>query len=397
MMPHSLKLMRISFVHYTFKDDGVTRVVLNNIKGIREVEPSYECNLVSSIFSENISDSIQKKKIDWDSEDHASMLHDAVRGSDAVVIENPTLGKYPGLTRSFKKLAESSGMKVIYRIHDLVDDRPEYYDAFYELFPALGSEYPRSDNVSFLALTNNDKARLENKGLDDVHVLANPVIPEELMPRESDDLRERLVEDDVIGQDETMLTYPVRVLPRKNIEEALFMSSLIEGGRLVVSLGHERGYQGMLERFAEDFNIPYSFGEASRYITDEKFSIGDLLGASDYVMTTSIREGFGFAFIEPWMADTPVMGRDIPQVTEDFKQNGVLLDHLYDDWFSEDTSERIDYYRKRMSDQGFRQKKRRSLERMMEEAEDSICTNKEAVTQKYDYREIAKELLSYIQ
>jgi glycosyltransferase involved in cell wall biosynthesis len=50
---------------------------------------------------------------------------------------------------------------------------------------------------------------------------------------------------------------------------------------------------------------------------------------ADMVITTSILEGFGFVYIEPWYAGTAVIGRDLPLVTEDFNKAGMDLGHLY--------------------------------------------------------------------
>ena len=45
------------------------------------------------------------------------------------------------------------------------------------------------------------------------------------------------------------------------------------------------------------------------------------------LVTTSIAEGFGLAFLEPWISGSSVVGRNLPDITEDFS---VELDHLYD-------------------------------------------------------------------
>ncbi len=385
--------MKISFVHYSFRDDGVSRVVTNNIAGIKETY-GINCSLIGEHFSENLPRDIEKRHISWD-EDPLDSLMNATHNSDAVIIENPTIGKHPKLTEAFKRYAEESGKRVLYRTHDLVDDRPEYHKEFKRVFPLPGSEYPKSDNVRFLTLTSTDKRRLEEKGIDDVHVLSNPIIPEELIPRDSYRFRAKLEEESIIGKDEMMLAYPVRILPRKNIEEAIFMTSLLDDCRLLVSLPHRGEYQQELESFADELGAKCSLGKVASYI-GEDHGIADFLGAAEYVMTTSVREGFGFAFIEPWMSGTPVIGRNIPSVTEDFKKNGMLLDHLYDGDVPEDPAERIRLLRRRVRDDVFRQEKRETLEDVMSKSENYVPTNKDIVEKKYDYRSIAKELYGHI-
>ena len=54
-----------------------------------------------------------------------------------------------------------------------------------------------------------------------------------------------------------------------------------------------------------------------------------MLGWADFIVTTSIAEGFGLAFLEPWIIGKPVMGRDLPDITRDFAVNGIEMGNLY--------------------------------------------------------------------
>jgi hypothetical protein len=60
------------------------------------------------------------------------------------------------------------------------------------------------------------------------------------------------------------------------------------------------------------------------------------------MLTTSITEGFGFAFLEPWTAGKVLQGRRIASICTDFEGNGLRLDFLYDrldvpmEWFDAD-------------------------------------------------------------
>ena len=47
------------------------------------------------------------------------------------------------------------------------------------------------------------------------------------------------------------------------------------------------------------------------------------------IVTTSIAEGFGLGFLEPWTFNKFLNGRNIPDITEDFSKLGVKLDHMY--------------------------------------------------------------------
>jgi len=67
-----------------------------------------------------------------------------------------------------------------------------------------------------------------------------------------------------------------------------------------------------------------------KFEAGEKFHHEELIGISDFCITTSIQEGFGMAFLEPWMAGRPVIGRNLPCVTSDMKAAGIELPGLYD-------------------------------------------------------------------
>lgn len=56
----------------------------------------------------------------------------------------------------------------------------------------------------------------------------------------------------------------------------------------------------------------------------------DLIGISDFCITTSIREGFGMVYLEPWLAGTPVSGRNIPYITDDLRKYKLEFPRLYD-------------------------------------------------------------------
>jgi glycosyltransferase involved in cell wall biosynthesis len=82
------------------------------------------------------------------------------------------------------------------------------------------------------------------------------------------------------------------------------------------------GYMKWL-RFCQDNNIDIKF-ESGNLVNHE-----ELINISDFCLTTSTREGFGMAFLESWLAGTPVIGRDIPCVTNDLRKAGIHFPRLY--------------------------------------------------------------------
>jgi glycosyltransferase involved in cell wall biosynthesis len=152
----------------------------------------------------------------------------------------------------------------------------------------------------------------------------------------------------------------VRCIRRKNVEEAIFLTAffnrLVDGNQgrencrleeryhLLVSIKPESGddgeYADQLADFVREHKLPVTIGLGDLVALErepdpqddskiQSYSIGDLYRASDLVITTSVLEGFGFSYIEPWLLDRAVIGRSIPYITPDFQASGMKLGHLY--------------------------------------------------------------------
>jgi glycosyltransferase involved in cell wall biosynthesis len=87
------------------------------------------------------------------------------------------------------------------------------------------------------------------------------------------------------------------------------------------------------KEFCADENISIIW-EAGNQVNFEQ-----LIQVSDYCITTSIQEGFGMVYLEPWLLDTPVIGRDLPTITVDLKNAGVSFPFLYTNLFISDKTE----------------------------------------------------------
>jgi len=398
--------MKVIFIHYSFQQDGVTRTVLNNIKGLKKIKEDINFILLGNNFSEWIPKEIKKRKINWDSINIVEELEKLTSDCDIVVIENPVVGVLPEVTIAFKKFAEQSSKKIIYRIHDFIDDRPHLIEKFNQIIPeGIDNIYPTSDRISFVVLTSTDKRRLLEKGLENVSVIPNSIVSKELFSdkERSIKLKEFLKEKGII-KEEKILLYPVRLEKRKNIEEAMLITKILnnsgENYKLIVTIPFLEDYREKLMGLANEFKIPCSLGEVSKYIgfDEEGFGIGDLYSISDLVISTSVREGFGFTFIEPWILGTPIIGRDLPDVTDDFKQNGINLNHLYGNSIfptTEDFEERMNEIKLILSDENKMEKLSETLglKERITSAMKVVKENKKAVINSYDYVNVAQKLL----
>ncbi len=117
---------------------------------------------------------------------------------------------------------------------------------------------------------------------------------------------------------------------RKNFGEMLLWAALAkEGDIFATTLGPtNRNYVAAYERWqkvAQKHHLPvrFSIGETN----DWPFEA--IMQSADAILSTSIAEGFGLAFLEPWLFGKAIVGRDLPPITADFKARGIRLDALY--------------------------------------------------------------------
>jgi glycosyltransferase involved in cell wall biosynthesis len=125
-----------------------------------------------------------------------------------------------------------------------------------------------------------------------------------------------------------VLLSPMKVMIRKNNEEAVELVKRLKNYQLVISLdassSSDRAYSERLQRKIRREQLPVAISAGKAF--------GDplpLFDISHAVLTTSKVEGFGYAFLEGWLRRKLVFGRDIPEVTRDFIAAGMDLRHLY--------------------------------------------------------------------
>jgi len=157
-----------------------------------------------------------------------------------------------------------------------------------------------------------------------LHLLSNTVSPFKVQP-------EKRIHKEIV-------LYPVRAIRRKNIGEALLLSLFFQNNEILAitlppnSPRDWATYDGW-KKFAHDHGLNVIFEATTHY----DFIV--LVKSAKCLITTSISEGFGVAFLEPWTAGQALVGRNLPDICRDFSQNGILLDHLYNqilipvDWF----------------------------------------------------------------
>ena len=327
--------MKIAIVHYHFRRGGVTRVVENAFQahakqeGIQLLALSGESYSGDVINPHQVIDGLcytnsflNARTIVNDMED--ACLKEWGKVPDVWHIHNHSLGKNVNFPKILGILVER-GARIILQIHDFAEDgRPSNF-----LLNQKGLKqdkailYPFSDTIKYITNNQRDQYNLIEAGLPTsmVSVLPNPVSPSLI---EVDSANKKL------SVDQPFTLYPVRGIRRKNLGELIFWSCFAETDeKFLLSLIPENPIERKpfdnWKQFVFKQKLPVAMG-----VNSLGYSFTRMMLDARRIITTSIAEGFGFAFIEPWLYGRPIQGRHIPGITEEFSQVGIALDHLYD-------------------------------------------------------------------
>jgi len=345
--------MNIAVVHYHLQTGGISRVIESAHAGLSQMP---DCAMLvfsgeppdSGIDRENVivipGLGFQRGGNTQVAESLADALREASRarfGSlpDVWHFHNHSIVRNAMMPSVVHNLA-TSGQKVLLQIHDFPEDgRPQNYAeqrSFFESDKVFEQTlYPKAPQVHYAAINQRDFGFLRNAGVrsGNLHLLPNPIHE----PRVTSKPSER-----PFAKGKLFALYPSRGVRRKNLGELLLLSLLnrdrvefatsLPPARSDAQTTHE-----LWRNLARRLELPVTFGIADR----GEFSYSDLLGWADFFVTTSIAEGFGLAFLEPWIIEKSVVGRNLERITRDFSDQGIRLNHLYSrleipvDWLDE--------------------------------------------------------------
>ncbi len=331
---------RVAIVHYHLRRGGVTRVIeaardiltalgdeviilsgepaLSDARqaGVRVVQALNYRKTGSPVVAESLAEELKKEA-------------EAGLGGPVDIwhFHNPTLAKNVLFPSVIRELA-SQGERVVLQLHDFSEDgRPGNYTSQRSFFDTESSFeetlYPTAKQIHYATINRRDHDFLKAAGIPgaNLHVIPN-AIPDLAVTTHP--------EDRPFSRGKLFALYPSRGIRRKNIGELLLLA-LIYGDRVdfATSLSPENPeWQKIHDEWAAlalELELPVKLGIAD----GSEYSFFDLLGWSDFIVTTSIAEGFGLAFLEPWIIGKPVMGRDLPDITRDFAANGIEMSNLY--------------------------------------------------------------------
>lgn len=330
--------MQIGLVHYHLLQGGVTTVLLQQArmlrraghevviftgqkgKGLSDIpiveipglgyEGTLHEGVAPQIAEEEKGSSVQKEV---SAEDLAQQLEMAIAGAfssiDVLHVHNPLLRKNRQLLPTLALLKER-GIPLFLQIHDFAEDfRPDVY--------AFSVAYP--DDSHYGVINSRDYSFMIRAGglREGIHLVPNVVVPIQSSPSGG------------ARYERDLFLYPVRGIRRKNLGEALLLSLFLpRGTKLAITLPptsarDEPIYQSW-KQLAQELHLPVEFEVGLHH------PLPELYGRARAIITTSVKEGFGFCFLEPWTAGRAVIGRRIDYVCSDFEKEGLQFPDLYE-------------------------------------------------------------------
>lgn len=254
-------------------------------------------------------------------------------------IHNHCLGKNLALPAALCMLARQ-GRRLLLQPHDFAEDgRPSLYA---RLLGELGDGdsarlsallYPQAAHLHYAVLNDRDRSFLAAAGVpqDRLHLLPNAVNLPPPADRSTD-----------LFPDRRLWLYPTRAIRRKNLGEFLLWATLAPEQDLFATTQAPRN-PAELSRYqrwaalAQELELGLEL-ELGNRIHD----FPALLASAHALVTTSVAEGFGLAFLESWLAGRPLVGRNLPEITRDFTAAGLDLETLYErlevplEWLDQD-------------------------------------------------------------
>ncbi len=356
--------MKIAILHHHLNRGGVTQVVSNHVRALQlgdHPTPVSEVLVLHGGRAEGWShtkeafarvpvETIAVDGLDYDDGTalRIDALADAISGTlraagfgpaeTILHVHNHSLGKNVSLPGALRQLAER-GYRLLLQIHDFAEDwRPANYRRFqqplkeltdFEVGPYL---YPMARQIHYAFLNTRDRTIFltSNIAPEHVHLLPNPATAATTLPPHEEALQRFRTVHGLSGSQRLVL-YPVRGIRRKNLGELLLWAAIADPSTtfaltLPATSHVEIPSFERWRRLAERLDLPVLFDVGLH----EALSFEDNLAAADRILTTSVAEGFGLVFLEAWLHRRLLIGRNLPEITQDFRDRGLNLDHLGD-------------------------------------------------------------------
>lgn len=361
--------MQLAILHHHLNRGGVTSVIANHLRSLATLPESERPERVVVLYDgqhqgwpEDLPPELSIALVEeaalaydaadtaYDPEQLADLLSDRLDrcglqpGDTLLHVHNHSLGKNAALPKALEHLA-GEGWPLLLQIHDFAEDnRPKNYEHLQSAIEISDADelgqilYPQDKGIHYATLTQRDAEVLRTAGFAEerLHVLPNPVAEFSDMPS-CEQARPRVLAQLGLPAKARLIVYPVRGIRRKNLGEMLLLSALSpEETYFAVTLRPKNPVEAASfdrwRRLAESLDLPCLFDTGS---PKEEGGYGcnfqETLAAADAILTTSIAEGFGMVFLEAWLAGKPLIGRDLPEITREFKAVGIEFPGMWEE------------------------------------------------------------------
>lgn len=349
--------LSVAIVHHHLRGGGVTRIIENTLHALQNhpVEPMVFVGEALPHGSPIPNEKVRVVKgLGYAGDDGPPLDADSVYRNlkqdveaefggapDLWHIHNHSLGKNPAVTDAVVRLA-ADGENLLLQLHDFAEDgRPPNYQRLLNYgkvdWDSQGRSlielmYPAGTQVHYAFLNGRDRKIFTSIGLatEDATILSNPVVFNTEDRGEASTGSDEYELPEPLTESKPLVIYPTRAIRRKNMGEMLFWSALYgDEVQFAATLAPKNPeMKPVYERWkslagGNGLHVFFELGEKWEGPFEE------LLRKADALLSTSIMEGFGLAFLEPWLVDRPIIGRNLADITRDFSERGIRLDHLY--------------------------------------------------------------------
>lgn len=357
--------MDVLILHYHLNPGGVTRIIESQVMGLLATHSSVglkilcgttlklpqalNCEIIQDSLLDYLPNNVTVEELKRLETGILSLIRLHCLPNTIVHAHNSSLGKNPSLTSALLKIS-TEGVPVINHYHDFAEDRPANIRLLENVIPDISGQLaeevinPNKAGYHYIVLNSCDYLRLREKGIDQekIYLLPNPVSGSNRYSNNIADLKNKICRQLDFDPSMLLCTYPVRAIRRKNIGEFILLAALFyEKSVFALTLAplnpDEIPAYERWKTFCRENSVNVKF-EAG-----ERVNFEELLKVSDFCITTSVREGFGMVFMEPWLAGTPVIGRELPCIINDLKKSGMEFPRLYDKLLVPGTVEKADF------------------------------------------------------
>jgi FMN phosphatase YigB (HAD superfamily)/glycosyltransferase involved in cell wall biosynthesis len=314
--------MRVAIVHYHLAPGGVTRV----IEAASQALDHSSIRHVILTGEQLAGLGYLKDPGDLTAEELTSALRSAATEAlggvpDIWHFHNHSLGKNCLIADVIARLA-SENARLVLQIHDLAEaGRPKNYS----LIADSRNLYPFSPCIRYVFLNARDRQIFTNSGLPEDHscILENCVDKHGSVSQ--------------AASSTPVLFAPIRGIRRKNIGELALLSALAPAGTWFAvsraplnpdSLPIHDQWQKFAKRhrLTIEYNVVERLAPAANTGNDYE----SWVARATHFVTTSVAEGFGLPFLEAIAHGKPLIGRNLPHLTEEHACHGITHGHLYD-------------------------------------------------------------------